>query len=355
MNRATAGEASTLDSVPMPELATIGTPLFWTVFLVGVVAILILDLGVLNRKAHVVRPREALLWVGLCVSLALIFAAWLFWRFGTRVGLEFVTGYLIEYALSVDNLFVFLVVFSYFSVPPQFQHRVLFWGIVGALVFRAIFIALGAVVLSAFVWTMVVFGLFLIATGIKMLATHGNSIDPGNNPLVRVFRRIMPTTDDYHGQRFFVRQNGALLATPLFVALLVVEFTDVLFAVDSVPAIFSITQNPFIVFTSNVFAILGLRALFFAVAGLMQLFRFLHFGLAAILMFVGVKMLYGYAQKVLVPDWPHFPIGLSLAIIVGVLASSILASVLLPVGPGNDDAPGTSSRPQQPKERELGR
>lgn len=337
----------------------------WAAFLGIVVGFLALDLGVFHRKAHEVRMREALVWTGIWITASLLFSGLLFFRWDLiqpqsdytngQAAMAFLAGYLVEWSLSVDNIFVFLVVFAYFRVPAKYQHRVLFWGIVGALVFRAIFIALGAVVLSAFVWTMVVFGLFLIATGIKMLATHGNSIDPGNNPLVRVFRRIMPTTDDYHGQRFFVRQNGALLATPLFVALLVVEFTDVLFAVDSVPAIFSITQNPFIVFTSNVFAILGLRALFFAVAGLMQLFRFLHFGLAAILMFVGVKMLYGYAQKVLVPDWPHFPIGLSLAIIVGVLASSILASVLLPVGPGNDDAPGTSSRPQQPKERELGR
>lgn len=340
---------------------------------------LALDLGVFHRKAHAVTAKEAGIWTTVWVSMSLLFSLVVYLIYQNHwldIGLNvpvigkpgqtmtvdgrgavglYLAGYIVELSLSVDNLFVIALIFQFFAIPAKYQHRVLFWGIVGALVFRAIFIALGAVVLSAFVWTMVVFGLFLIATGIKMLATHGKSIDPGNNPLVRVFRRIMPTTDDYHGQRFFVRQNGALLATPLFVALLVVEFTDVLFAVDSVPAIFSITQNPFIVFTSNVFAILGLRALFFAVAGLMQLFRFLHFGLAAILMFVGVKMLYGYAQKVLVPDWPHFPIGLSLAIIVGVLASSILASVLLPVGPGNDDAPGTSSRPQQPKERELGR
>lgn len=337
----------------------------WAGFLGAVMGFLALDLGVFHRKAHEVRMREALVWTGVWITASLLFSGLLLFRWDQiqpesdytngQAAMAFLAGYLVEWSLSVDNIFVFLVVFAYFRVPAKYQHRVLFWGIVGALVFRAIFIALGAVVLSAFVWTMVVFGLFLIATGIKMLATHGKSIDPGNNPLVRVFRRIMPTTEDYHGQRFFVRQNGALLATPLFVALLVVEFTDVLFAVDSVPAIFSITQDPFIVFTSNVFAILGLRALFFAVAGLMQLFRFLHFGLAAILMFVGVKMLYGYVQKVLVPDWPHFPIGLSLGIIVGILASSILASVLRPAGTGNDKALDPSSRPKQPREREIGR
>ncbi|NUM37960.1 MAG: TerC family protein [Armatimonadetes bacterium] len=337
----------------------------WAGFVGLVLGFLALDLGVFHRRAHEVGMREALTWTAIWIAVSLLFSGVILYRWdwiqpqssytNSQAAMAFLAGYLVEWTLSVDNIFVFLVVFTYFRVPPQYQHRVLFWGIVGALVFRSIFIALGAVILSAFVWTMVIFGLFLIATGIKMIWAHGKTIDPGNNPVVRLFRRIMPTTDDYHGQRFFVRKNGALLATPLFVALLVVEFSDILFAVDSVPAIFAITQNPFIVFTSNVFAILGLRALFFAVAGLMQLFRFLHFGLAAVLMFVGVKMLYGYAQKVLVPDWPHFPIGLSLAIIVGVLASSILASVLLPVGPGNDDAPGTSSRPQQPKERELGR
>lgn len=319
------------------ELAGISIWL-WAGFVGLVLGFLSLDLGVFHRKAHEVGMREALTWTVIWIAVSLLFSGVILYRWdwiqphsqysNSQAAMAFLAGYLVEWTLSVDNIFVFLVVFTYFRVPPMYQHRVLFWGIVGALVFRSIFIALGAVVLSAFVWTMIIFGLFLIATGIKMIWAHGKTIDPGNNPVVRLFRRIMPTTDEYHGQRFFVRKNGVLLATPLFVALLVVEFTDILFAVDSVPAIFAITQNPFIVFTSNVFAILGLRALFFAVAGLMQLFRYLHFGLAAILLFVGGKMLYGYAQKELVPEWPHFPIGISLSIIVGILAVAILASIL---------------------------
>lgn len=319
------------------ELAGISIWL-WIGFVGLVLGFLALDLGVFHRHAHEVRMREALTWTGVWISASLLFggALYLWWDqiqpqstyTNAQAAMAFLAGYLVEWSLSVDNIFVFLVVFTYFRVPPMYQHRVLFWGIIGALLFRAIFIALGAVVLSAFVWTMVIFGLLLIATGVKMLLAHGKTVDPSQNPIVRWFRRIMPTTDEYHGQRFFVRKDGVLLATPLFVALLVVEFSDIMFAVDSVPAIFAITQNPFIVFTSNVFAIMGLRALFFAVSGLMQLFRFLHYGLAAILMFVGVKMLYGYAQKEIVPDWPHFPVGWSLAIIVTILAGTILASVI---------------------------
>ncbi|MCW5946269.1 MAG: TerC family protein [Fimbriimonadales bacterium] len=321
----------------------------WAGFVGLIIGFLALDLGVFHRKAHEIGMREALIWSAIWIAVALAFGGviYLGWQWihpgsdytNSEATLAYITGYLIEKSLSVDNIFVFLVVFTYFQVPRKYQHRVLFWGIVGALVFRGIFIALGAVVLSAFVWTMVVFGLFLILTGLKMLWAHGKSIDPGNNPVVRVFRRLMPTTEEYHGQRFFVRMNGVLHATPLFVALLVVEFTDVLFAVDSVPAIFAITQNPFIVFTSNVFAILGLRALFFAVSGLMQLFRFLHYGLAAILLFVGGKMIYNYLQKVVVPEWPHFPVVLSLLIIAGILTTSIVASILKPVRKPQEGAP----------------
>lgn len=313
----------------------------WAGFVGLIIGFLGLDLGVVRRKAHEIGMREALAWSAIWIAVAFVFAGVIYygWHWihpgsaysNSEATLAYIAGYLLEKSLSVDNIFVFLVIFTYFQVPRKYQHRVLFWGIVGALIFRAIFIALGAVVLSTFVWTMVVFGLFLIVTGVKMVWAHGKSIDPSNNPVVRVFRRFMPTTEEYHGQRFFVRLNGVVHATPLFIALLAVEFTDVIFAIDSVPAIFAITQNPFLVFTSNVFAILGLRALFFAVSGLMQLFRFLHFGLAALLLFVGGKMIYNYVQKVVVPHWPHFPVGLSLSIIAAILAISIIASLVSPV------------------------
>ncbi len=306
----------------MPELATIGTPLFWTVFLLGVGAILVLDLGVLNRKAHVVRPREALLWVGLCVTLAALFAAWLFWRFGSRVGLEFVTGYLIEYALSVDNLFVFLVVFSYFSVPPQFQHRVLFWGIVGALALRAIFILVGAALLAKFHWMIYVFGGFLVITGIKLLLAGDDNVDPEKNPVLRLARRFLPVTSTYHGQKFSVVENGKRWFTPLLLVLIVIEATDVVFAVDSIPAIFGITRDPFIVFTSNIFAILGLRALYFLLHDFMGRFHYLKYGLGLVLAFVGAKMV-GSA-------WFKVPIGISLGVIGTLLAGSVAVSWLFP-------------------------
>ncbi|KAB2960972.1 MAG: TerC family protein [Thermoanaerobaculia bacterium] len=306
----------------MPELATIGTPLFWTVFLLGVGAILVLDLGVLNRKAHVVKPREALLWVGLCVTLAALFAAWLFWRFGSRVGLEFVTGYLIEYALSVDNLFVFLVVFSYFSVPPQFQHRVLFWGIVGALVLRAVFILVGAALLAKFHWMIYVFGGFLVFTGIKLLLAGDDNVDPEKNPVLRLARRFLPVTSTYHGQSFSVIENGKRWFTPLLLVLIVIEATDVVFAVDSIPAIFGITRDPFIVFTSNIFAILGLRALYFLLHDFMGRFHYLKYGLGLVLAFVGAKMV--------ASAWFKVPIGLSLAVIGTLLAGSVAVSWLFP-------------------------
>lgn len=321
----------------------------WGTFVGAVLLFLALDLGVFHRSAHEVRMREALTWVAIWISLAILFGIGIYYFWDRLVSdskytnLEaataFLAGYLVEWSLSVDNIFVFLVVFAYFHVPAKYQHRVLFWGIIGALIFRALFIALGAVVLERFLWTMILFGLFLVATGIKMLWAHGKTVDPGSNPVVRLFRRTMPITDQYQGDRFFIREGGKLIATPLFVALLVVEFTDILFAVDSVPAIFAITREPFLVFTSNVFAILGLRALFFAVAGLMQLFRYLHYGLAVILMFVGVKMLYGYAAEV--NEWQKFPVTISLAFIIGVLGLSVLVSVLRP-------APRTTNYETQP-------
>jgi len=306
-------------------MPTIGTPLFWSLFLAGVAVILVLDLGVLNRKAHVVRPREAALWVGFCVGLAGLFAAWLFWAYGSRVGLEFVTGYLIEYALSVDNLFVFLVVFSYFAVPREYQHRVLFWGIVGALLLRAAFILAGAALLARFHWMIYVFGAFLVVTGVKLLFATDEQIAPERNPILRLVRRIVPVTSGYHGQRFLVRLEGRTWATPLLLVLVVIEATDVVFAVDSIPAIFGVTRDPFIVFTSNIFAILGLRALYFLLADFMNRFHYLGHGLGVVLSFIGVKMV-GSA-------WFKIPIGISLVVIVGVLGASVLLSFLFPPRP----------------------
>ncbi len=319
-----------------PELA--GIPIWiWGAFLGFVLFVLALDLGVFHHQAHKIEIKEALSWSAVWIALSLLFNAGIFLLWdqiqpGSRLsngeaGYAFLTGYLIEKALSVDNIFVFLLIFGYFRVPEKYQHTVLFWGILGALLFRAIFIAAGVVLLERFFWTMIVFGLFLMATGVKMLIVKDKEIHPENNPLVRLFKRFVPVTPDYKGKKFFTRIDGRLWATPLFIVLLVEEFTDIIFAVDSIPAIFAITTNPFLVFTSNVFAILGLRALFFALAGLMQMFHYLSYGLAAILIFVGSKMLYAYAERAIVPEWPKFPIALSLGIIVSILAISIATSL----------------------------
>jgi len=314
-------------------MQTIGSPLFWTLFLVGVAAILVLDLGVLNRKAHAVRPREAALWTVFCVTLAGLFALWLAWRFGSRPALEFTTGYLIEYALSVDNLFVFLVVFGYFRVPPEFQHRVLFWGILGALVLRALFILTGAALLARFHWMIFVFGAFLVVTGVRLLVAGEGEVDPEHNPLLRLARRFLRVTPRYHGQRFFVTEQGRRFATPLFLVLIVIEGTDVVFAVDSIPAIFGVTQDPFLVFTSNIFAILGLRSLYFLLHDFMGRFHYLKYGLGLVLAFVGAKMV--------ASGWFKVPIGLSLGVIVALLGLSVGASWLFPPktapGPGDQE------------------
>jgi tellurite resistance protein TerC len=321
------------------ELANI--PLWiWGSFLGFVLVVLALDLGVFHRKAHVVEMKEALVWSAVWMGLAMAFGALIFTQWhqirpggtysNSDAGFAFIAGYLVEWALSVDNLFVFLLVFAYFQVPPQLQHRVLFWGIVGALVFRMIFIALGAVVLERFHWSMILFGAFLVFTGIKMVRSHGKEMDPGKNPVIQLFRRFVPVTPEYQGQKFFTRIDGRLWATPLFVALLVVEFTDIVFAIDSVPAIFAITSEPFLVFTSNVFAILGLRSLFFALAGLMQMFHYLHYGLAAVLVFVGGKMLYGYVEKDVWAELPKFPVWLSLVVIIVTIALAVVVSILRP-------------------------
>lgn len=297
-----------------------------------VLGMLALDLGVFPKESHEVGMKEALTWSGVWISLALVFNVliYFFWdKIGTSSGYTasqastaFFTGYLIEKALSVDNIFVFILVFSFFKVPAKYQHRVLFYGILGALIFRAIFIAAGASLLERFHWMVIVFGVFLILTGIKMLVLKDKKLDPEKNPIIRGFRKIMPVTPDYVGQNFFTRIHGRLWATPLFIALLFVELTDIIFAVDSIPAIFAITRDPFIVFTSNVFAILGLRALFFALAGLMNLFHYLSYGLAAILVFVGGKMIYSF--------WDKFPVGISLAVIAGILVLSVWVSLKFP-------------------------
>lgn len=293
--------------------------LLWVVFNVFVLGILVLDLAVFHRKAHVVSLREALAWSCVWVSLALLFGLGIYLLRGGEKALEFITGYLIEWSLSVDNLFVFLVIFSYFAVPAIYQHRVLFWGILGALVLRALFIATGTALLSKFHWMIYVFGVFLIFTGIKLLFAGDEKIEPEKNPAVRSVRRFMKITPTFEGQRFFVRKDGMLWATPLFLVLVVVETTDVIFAVDSIPAIFAITLDPFIVYTSNVFAILGLRALFFLLAGVMGMFRFLKVGLSFVLCFVGVKMT--------IVDFYKIPIGISLGVVGTILLLSIVASL----------------------------
>jgi tellurite resistance protein TerC len=307
----------------------------WVIFNVFVLGILALDLLVLHRKAHSVSLREALAWSCVWVSLALLFALGVYFFLGGEKALEFLTGYVIEWSLSVDNLFVFLVIFSYFGVPAIYQHRVLFWGILGALVLRAIFIATGTALLTNFHWMIYVFGGFLIFTGIKLLFAGEEKIEPEKNPAVRLVRRFMNVTPDYHGQQFFIRKDGRLWATPLLLVLIVVETTDVIFAVDSIPAIFAITLDPFIVYTSNVFAILGLRALFFLLAGVMDMFRYLKVGLSFVLCFVGIKMV--------IVDFYKIPIGISLGVVAGILGISILASIF--VRPKRAGVPASGSDP----------
>ena len=299
---------------------TVNQVLLWLGFNIFVLAMLALDLGVFHRKAHVVQIKEALGWTAIWITLALLFNLGIyFWR-GPEPALEFLTGYLIEKALSVDNIFVFLLIFSYFDVPLLYQHKVLFYGILGALIMRAMFIVMGITLIQKVHWVIYVFGGFLILTGIKIALEKGKEIRPERNPVLRIFRRFMPVSDRYENDKFFTRKEGRFLATPLFIVLLVVETTDIVFAVDSIPAILAITLDPFIVYTSNVFAILGLRALYFALAGMMRLFQYLHYGLSAILVFVGVKMLVASIWKI--------PIGLALGVIAAILLISVGASII---------------------------
>jgi tellurite resistance protein TerC len=295
---------------------------FWIGFHVLIFLMLALDLGIFNKKAHKVPVKEALKWSATWIMLALLFSVFVFYEFGKTRALEFITGYVIEYSLSVDNIFVFILIFSYFAVKDEYQHRILFWGILGALVLRGIFIFAGVALIHKFQWIIILFGGFLVFTGIKMMFQKETQVDPGKNPVFRFFRKILPVSEDSHGGRFFIKQDHKTYATPLFLVLLVIESSDLLFAVDSIPAILAISQETFIVYTSNIFAILGLRSLYFAVAGLMGYFRYLKVGLSFILTFVGLKMLASFFNV-------EIPILFSLAVIISILLISILASLLI--------------------------
>jgi tellurite resistance protein TerC len=300
----------------------------WVGFNVVVLAILALDLGVLHRKSEKVSLREAAIWSGVWVALSLSFAFAVYRTLGKQSGLEFLTGYLIEYALSVDNIFVFVLIFSYFNVPEKYQHRVLFWGIIGALVLRGVMIVAGSALVTRFSWTLYIFGAFLVFTGLRMALQKGDSVyDPQRDPVLRLSRKIIPVTDDYRGKKFFVREPDAsgrvrTAATPLFIVLMIVDTTDIIFATDSIPAIFAVTRDPFIVYTSNICAVLGLRALYFLLANVVDKFVYLKLGLSVVLIFIGAKML---LEQLL-----HIPILASLGVVGVVLGTSILASLKWP-------------------------
>ncbi len=303
------------------------TTLWWIGFNSLILVLLALDLGVFNRKAHAVSVREALGWSGVWISIAIGFGLWIRSAMGQQAMLEFYAGYLVEQALSVDNLFVFILIFSYFKIQPALQHRVLFWGILGALLMRGAMIGAGAALLAHFHWIIYLFGAFLVVTGVRMAFGGESELEPESNPVIRFVRQIFPITNHFRGERFFVREpltpGGAvkLVATPLFVVLALVETTDVVFAVDSIPAVFGVTRNPFLVYTSNVFAILGLRSMFFVLSGFMGRFHLLKYGLSVVLCFVGVKML--------LAEWYPIGIGLSLGVVAGVLVVSVLLSLVI--------------------------
>lgn len=301
--------------------------LWWIIFGVFILAMLVLDLGVFNRKTHVIKMKESLLWTAFWVTLAFVFGLGVYYFHGQAKAMEFFAGYLIEYSLSIDNLFVFMLVFRFFRVPHEYEHKALFWGILMALVTRAIFIFAGVALINTFSWVMYIFGAFLIFTGVKMALNRQTEVHPDRNVAIKLLRYFVPVTKRYSGAKFFTIKRGVRFATPMLVVLLALETTDILFAIDSIPAILAITKDPFIVYTSNVFAILGLRSLFFAISGLMKLFHLLHYGLAAILSFVGVKML--------IEDFFHVPIAASLITIVSILLASIAASIIWPAKEGS--------------------
>jgi tellurite resistance protein TerC len=295
---------------------------FWIGFHIFIFFMLALDLGVFNKRTHVIPVKEAIAWSAVWIFLALIFDVFVYFEFGKTRALEFITGYVIEYSLSVDNIFIFILIFTYFAVPRKYQHKILFWGILGALIMRGIFIFAGVALITKFHWIVVIFGGFLLFTGIRMLIQKETEVHPEKNPVIKLFRRFLPVTNTPHGDKLFVRENNKLMATPLFLVLVIIETSDLIFAVDSIPAILAISKSTFIVYTSNIFAILGLRSLYFAIAGIMNYFRYLKVGLSFILIFVGVKMLGSYF---------HFeiPILLSLGVIISILLISVLASVFI--------------------------
>jgi len=303
-------------------VVTTHSPEVWGTFLVVVGALLVLDLAVLNRRPHVLAPKEALGWSVGIISLALLFGGFLWWEVGHQTALEYYAGYMIELSLSVDNLFVFLLIFQYFAVPPALQPRVLKWGIFGAMLMRGVMIAAGALLLSRFTWIIYLFGGILVLTGLRMLRPGEERIEPERNPLIRLARRLFPVTSGYEGPHFVLHSAGRWMATPLLLVLLFVEWSDLVFAIDSIPAVFAVTRDPFVVYASNLFAILGLRALFFVLAGAMDRFHLLKPGVALILVFVGLKMLLG--------AWLHVSTLLSLGVIVGILSCAIGLSLLRP-------------------------
>lgn len=316
----------------------------WAVFNGLVLLLLLLDLGLFHREAEKVSVRQALMWSAFWIALSLIFNAWIYHEHGRDKGMEFLAGYILEKSLSVDNLFVFLLIFSYFKVPPEFQHRVLFFGILGALILRGVFIYLGVTLVHKFSWVLYLFGLFLIYSGIKLLGNNEDDEANPENAIVRSVRRRLRMTDGFREQKFFVMEDGVKKATPLLLVLVAVETSDVLFAVDSIPAVFGVTKDPFIVYTSNVMAILGLRALYFALAGLIEYFHYLNYGLAAILIFIGAKMLG--------EEFIHLPISVELAAIALMLGASVVASLLFPKPKDDEtaDPPGPENGAEPPSE-----
>lgn len=295
---------------------------FWIGFCLFVLFMLALDLGVFHRKSHIVSFKESLIWTSVWIILALSFSALIYYWKGSQKSIEFLTGYVIELSLSVDNLFVFILIFSYFRVPQEYQHKVLFWGILGALILRVIFIFAGVALLTKFHWLIYVFGMIIIISGIRMLIQKDKKLEPDKNPIIRLVKKMIPVTNSYHEDKLFVRiEKGILAATPLFIVLVFVEITDLIFAVDSIPAILAITTDTFIVFTSNVFAILGLRSLYFSLAGMINLFRYLHLGLSFILIFIGMKMVLSDVYKI--------PIEYALIAVLCILSISIAASLLI--------------------------
>lgn len=296
----------------------VNVPLWaWAAVLAAILIMLAIDLFA-HRQAHVVGTREAAVWSGVWIALGLAFGAVVWWQWGSEPAAQYYAGYLIEKSLAVDNVFVFAIILGYFAVPREYQHRVLFYGVVGALIFRAVFIAAGSALIAGFAWVLYVFGAFLVVTGIRLAITRNETIDPERSVVLRLFRRFIPVTDDYHGHRFLIRRAGRWVATPMLTVLVLVEVTDIVFAVDSIPAIFAVTQEPFLVFTSNAFAILGLRAMYFLLADLMHRFVYLKLGLALVLIWVGIKMLLLDLYKV--------PTAASLAVVVALLTVAVTAS-----------------------------